>query len=138
RPLAFRLGDVLERRALLPYTTLFRSLDPGPVVAPKSTAVAAAHNQSFAVSSLFTASDPFGDPITTYDFWNRGTGGGHFVSATGQTLAVNQDNYVSAAQLAQTTYQSGSGPDTLWARVSDPSTWQARTTAFTVNEPVDT
>src|SRR2546429_331376 len=36
-------------------------------------------NQSFAVSSLFTASDPFGDAITQYDFWNSGAGGGHFL-----------------------------------------------------------
>ena len=36
-----------------------------------------------------------------------------------QPLGANQDNYVSASQLAQTTYQSGSGADTLWVRVSD-------------------
>ena len=31
----------------------------------------------------------------------------------------NQDVYVSPAQLAQTTYQSGPGTDTIWVRAND-------------------
>jgi hypothetical protein len=36
-----------------------------------------------------------------------------------QVLGASQENLVSASQLSQTTYQSGSGTDTLWVRVSD-------------------
>jgi hypothetical protein len=74
-----------------------------------------------AASTLFTASDPFGDAITEYDFWNSGSGNGHFL-LNGQVLGASQDNYVSASQLTQTTYQSGSGADTLWVRVSEVRT----------------
>jgi hypothetical protein len=76
-------------------------IDTGPTVVPTSTNLSATHNQSFAVSSLFTASDPFNDTITQYDFWDSGTGGGHFV-VNNQTLGANQNNYVTAAQLPQT------------------------------------
>ena len=72
----------------------------GPVVVPVSTNISATHNQSFAVSSLFLASDPFGDAITEYDFWDRGSGGGHFL-LNNQPLGANPDNYISAAQTAQ-------------------------------------
>jgi enterochelin esterase-like enzyme len=116
--------------------TVTAPVDTGPVVAPITTNVSASHNQSFAVSSLFTASDPFGDAITQYDFWNAGTGGGHFL-VNGQALGAKQDNYVSAAQLAQTTYVSGSGADTLWVRVSDGPQWSPWSQGFTVTAPVD-
>ena len=75
---------------------------------PTNTNVSAAHNQSFAASSLFIASDPFNDAITQYDFWNMGTGGGLFL-LNNQVLGASQENLVSASQLSQTTYQSGSG-----------------------------
>jgi hypothetical protein len=90
---------------------------------PVSTNISATHNESFAVSSLLLASDPFGDAITEYDFWDTGTGGGTFPAQQPGARRANQDNYVSAAQLAQTIYQSGSGIDTLRARVSDGSEW---------------
>jgi hypothetical protein len=117
--------------------TVTAPVDTGPVVAPIATNVSATHNQSFAISSLFTASDPFGDAITQYDFWNSGTGGGYF-SLNGQALGAKQDNYVSAAQLARTTYFSGSGADTLWVRVSDGAQWSSWSQRFTVTAPVDT
>jgi hypothetical protein len=117
--------------------TVTAPIDTGPVVVPASTNISATHNQSFAVSSLFLASDPFGDAITEYDFWDTGTGGGHFL-LNNQPLGANQDNYVSATQLAQTTYQSGSGADALWVRVSDESEWSPWSQSFTVTAPVDT
>jgi hypothetical protein len=97
--------------------TVTAPVDTGPVAVPIRTDVSAAHGQSFAASSLFTASDPFGDAITQYDFWNSGSGGGHFL-LDNQALGASAENFISAAQLAQTTYQSGSGADTLWVRVS--------------------
>jgi hypothetical protein len=112
-------------------------VDTGPVVTPASSNVSATHNQSFAASSLFTYSDPFSDPATGYDLWDTGAGGGHFV-LNGTTLGVNQDNYVTAAQLAQTTYQSGSGADTLWVRANDGTQWSPWSSALTVTAPVDT
>src|SRR5258705_7938930 len=47
------------RSTLFPYTTLFRS-------------------QTIAASSLFNVSDPDGDAISTYEFWDSGIGGGEF------------------------------------------------------------
>ena len=84
--------------------------------------------------SLLIASDPFNDPVIQYDFWNMGTGGGHFV-LNNQVLGASQENYVSASQLPQTTYQSGSGTDTLWVRVSDGDQWSAWSPSFTVSDP---
>ena len=87
-------------------------------VTPTSSNVSASNGQVFAASSLFTASDSDGDAITRYDFWDTGGGGGHFV-VSGVSQPTNQDNYVSASQLAQTTFQSGSGSDDLWVRAND-------------------
>src|SRR5262249_59085672 len=78
----------------------------------------------------------FGDAIAQYDFWNSGTGGGHFL-LNNQTLGANQDNYVSSAQLAQTTYVSGSGADMLWVRVSDGAQWAPWSPIGTVDPPAD-
>ena len=43
---------------------------------------------------------------------------------------------VTAAQLASTTFQSGSGSDDLWVRANDGITWGAWK-EFHVNAPVD-
>src|SRR5262249_34609592 len=91
-------------------------VDTRPVVTSVSNINTTA-GQIFAASNLFTASDPFNDPIEQYDFWDTGSGGGHFL-LNNQPLGTNQDNYVSAGQLSQTTYVSGSGTDTLWVRVN--------------------
>ncbi len=45
---------------------------------------------------------------------------------------TNTDIYVTAAQLAQTTYQSGNGTDTLRVRANDGSQWSAWSSSFTV------
>ncbi|MBV9374760.1 MAG: hypothetical protein JO320_06860, partial [Alphaproteobacteria bacterium] len=46
---------------------------------------------------------------------------------------ANGDIYVSAAQLAQTAYQSGNGTDTLWVRAYDGTQWSAWSPSFTVS-----
>ena len=57
-----------------------RPADTAPTVTGSN--VTAAHGQSFAASSLFTARDADGDTITKYSFWDTGNGGGHS-SSTG-------------------------------------------------------
>jgi hypothetical protein len=53
----------------------------------------------------------------------------------GKALGANQDNYVSAAQLAQTTYVAGSGTDTLWVRVGEGTQWSPWSPSFIVSDP---
>ncbi|MBR1201324.1 MULTISPECIES: C2 family cysteine protease [unclassified Bradyrhizobium] len=115
--------------------TVTAPVDTGPVAAVSN--IVAAHGQSYAASSLFTYSDPFNNPATQYDVWDKGTGGGHFV-LNGVALPANQDNYITPAQLASLSYQSGSGIDTLWIRANDGTVWGAWSSPFTVNAPVDT
>src|SRR5205807_1115284 len=122
---------------ILGWDTVTAPIDTGPVVAPTSANVSATHGQSFTASSLFTYADPFGDAATQYDVWDRGSGGGHFV-LNGSALGANQDNVVSAAQLAQLTYQSTSVADTLWVRASDGTQWRPLSSSFTVTAPIDT
>jgi hypothetical protein len=98
--------------------------------------IAAAHGQAFAASSLYTASDPDGDAIATYGFWDTGAGGGHFV-LNGVVQGTNREIDVTAAQLAQLSYQSGVGADTLWVRANDGTSWSAWSSAFTVTGPPD-
>ena len=54
--------------------TVTAPIDRPPVVTVANKT--AAHGQSFAASALFTASDPDGDAITQYDFWDTGAGVG--------------------------------------------------------------
>jgi hypothetical protein len=112
-------------------------MDPGPLVTPLSANVSAIHNQSFAASSLFHYSDPFGDAAVEYDFWNSGIGGAHF-AINGIALGADQDNFIPSAQLTQLTYQSGSGIDSLWFRASDGTEWSPWSNALTVTAPIDT
>src|SRR5205807_1650285 len=108
-------------------------IDTPPMVSASNPNITASPGQVFAASSLFTASDPDGDAITQYDFWDTGGGGGHFL-VNGAAQPTNRDIYVAAAQLAQTTYQSGngSGTDTLWVRANDGTQWSAWSSSFTV------
>jgi hypothetical protein len=114
--------------------TVSPHVDTPPVVSVSS--LTAIHGESFAASSLFSATDFDGDTITQYDFWDTGTGGGHF-ALNGTAKAANQDIIVSAAQLALLSYQSGSGADTLWVKAYDGTQWSAWSAAFTVTAPVD-
>jgi hypothetical protein len=81
-----------------------------------------------------SSSDPFGDAIEQYDFWDTGAGGGHF-TINGRPLAANQNNVVSASQLGQTGYVAGTGIDTLWVRVSEGGQWSPWSSSFTVSDP---
>jgi hypothetical protein len=100
--------------------TLNAPVNHAPTVATNQASVTlGAGVTAMPVSSFFTATDPDqGDTITRYDVWNTGTGGGHFLLGS-QSLGVNQDIQLTAAQFAQLTYQPGSGTDTLWLMASD-------------------
>jgi hypothetical protein len=94
--------------------------DNPPTVATANLKVAG--GQTLLASSLFAASDPDGDTITKYAFWDMGSKGGHFV-LNGVTQPVQAEFDVTAVQLAQLTYQSGSGTDTVWVRANDGTLW---------------
>src|SRR5262249_19235088 len=100
--------------------TVSAPVDPGPTVSASNQI--AAHGQSFAASSLVSASDPFGDQISQYLVWDAGNGGAH-LSVNGVAQASKQNISLTAAQFAQTTYQSGSGTDLLWVQAYDGYTW---------------
>jgi VCBS repeat-containing protein len=108
------------------------SIERSPVVIASN--VTATHNQSFAASSLFSVTDADGDTVTTYDLYDQ-TGNGHFV-VNGVAQAADTVITVTAAQLAQTTYQSGSGADQLYVQASDGTLWSAWQ-GFTVTAPLD-
>ncbi|MGY3482155.1 autotransporter passenger strand-loop-strand repeat protein [Bradyrhizobium sp. USDA 4011] len=114
---------------------------PGPDTAPVVTApnVTAVHGEASALaSSLFTVSDPDGDTMTQYAFWDT-QGNGHFV-VNGVVQATNAEIDVSAANLSQVSYVFGPGgstPDTLWVKANDGSMWSTWT-AFTATPGPDT
>lgn len=109
--------------------------DHAPVVTASD--FSATHNQNIAASSLFADSDADGDAITSFQFWDSTAdpSSGHFVVG-GVTQGANQTIDVTAAQLASTTFQSGSGSDDLWVRANDGTMWSAWK-EFHVNAPVD-
>ncbi len=111
-------------------TTSVITIDRAPVATvtnvtlnPNATTVAAA--------TLLTASDQDNDPIAVYAF--KVTGNGHFF-LNGVVQPNNQEIDVTAAQLAQLTYQSGGGSDSLQVRVSDGTAWSSWQ-SFTVTAP---
>ena len=116
------------------FTSTRRSIDAPVVTASDFTAT---HNQNIAASSLFAMSDADGDAITSYQFWDSTSdpSSGHFVVggvAQGTNVAID----VTAAQLASTTFQSGSGSDDLWVRAYDGTHWRTWK-EFHVNAPID-
>jgi hypothetical protein len=104
--------------------------------------VTKAHLQTYALSSLFTVSDADGDAITRYQLWDS-TGNplsGHFVvNGVAQSAGTLID--ITAAQLAQTSFVTGSVGDTLQIRASDGIAWSAADSAawspFTITVPAN-
>ena len=110
-------------------------VDVAPVVA--ATDFNAAHGQSIAATALFSVTDAELDGIAKYQVWDSTTdpASGHWVVggiAQGANIAID----VTAAQLAGTRFQSGSGSDDLWVRASDGFLW-SDWKEFHVNAPVD-
>jgi serralysin len=112
-------------------TTSQIAVDRAPVVTAANVALSSGLT-NVTVSSLFTASDPDGDAITTYAF--KDTGNGHFV-LNGVAQANNQEIDVTAAQLSLLTYQNAIGTDSLQVRANDGTLWSAWQ-SFSVTGPV--
>ncbi len=111
------------------------ALDTPPTVAPMS--VSAGHGQSLQASALFSVTDAEGDSITKFQFWDStpDRGSGYWV-VDGVAQAVGSAIEVTAAQLALTSFQSGSGTDNLWVRAFDGALWGAWQ-PFSVTAPVN-
>jgi autotransporter-associated beta strand protein len=93
-----------------------------------------------ALSSLITVSDADSDTITEYQLWDgsRDPNSGHFV-VNNVVQAAGTIIDISAAQLGQTTFVTGSLGDSLQIRAFDGISWSAADTAswspFTVSVP---
>ena len=90
---------------------------------------------SVAASALFSYADAENDVAAKYQFYDATTGRGHF-EINGQVQGENQPIDVTAAQLSQTSFQGGSGSDTLYVRVFDGFDW-GTWTSFQFNAPIN-
>ncbi|WP_426442336.1 hypothetical protein [Bradyrhizobium genosp. P] len=97
------------------------SNEKAPVVTASSLNTLA--GQTFAAASLFSVSDPNGNPIVTYALKDT-TGSGHFV-VNGVVQASNTEIDLTSAQLAQTVFLAGSATDQLSVRASDGWQWSS-------------
>lgn len=93
-----------------------------PVVTTPSLTRSA--NQTIALSDLFTVSDADGDIMAKYELWDSTADAqsGHFV-LNSVTQAVNVGIEVSAVQLNQASFVTGSKADSLWVRANDGLVW---------------
>jgi len=84
------------------------------------------HGATLALSSLFSVSDVDSDTMTKYELWDatRDANSGHFViNGTPQAAGTIID--ITAAQLAQTSFVTGSIGDNLQIRAFDGRDWSA-------------
>src|SRR5439155_1005258 len=89
-----------------------------PVVTA-STVTASSLGQVFAATSLFSATDPDGNPITQYYLYDKTVGGGYW-ALNGVAQAAGQALAVSATQLSQVTFHSATtGSDDLLVAAAD-------------------
>jgi len=93
-----------------------------PTVSVHDVSVAA--NASIAASSLVTSvSNPSGDNVDQYVFYDSGSGGGHF-TVNGTVQPSGQYIYVDFSNVANALYVGGSSPgsETLYVAVYDATT----------------
>src|SRR5262249_10535503 len=99
-------------------------------------------NQSLALSGLINVTDADGDAITKYQLWDstRDPASGHWV-VNGVAQAAGTVIDITAAQLAQTSFFTGTVADSLQVRAFDGQAWSAPDTAswapFAVNVPLN-
>ena len=106
-----------------------------PTTAPTVTAAneLQAPNLALAGSSLFSGTAFGGNTITSYEVEDITTDSGHWVF-NGTVEPTNQVIDVTVAQLAQLSFDTGYGSDTLMVRANDGTQWGGFTT-FTVTPP---
>jgi len=100
------------------------AIDNPPVVTTAN--LTEVKNQTLALSNLFTVSDPDGDAITQYQLWEstRDPNAGHFV-VNGVAQAAGTVITITAAQLTQTSFLTGTVNASLQIRASDGTLWSA-------------
>jgi hypothetical protein len=114
--------------------TVTAPVDHAPVVTASD--ISATHRQSFAAASLFSVTDADNDTMAKYEFWDSSDpSAGQFV-VNGTSEPSNQPIDVSAADLANTSFQSGSGTALLWVRANDGMLWSSWV-PFHLNAPAD-
>ena len=90
-----------------------------PVVTPTNRTVS--HSDTLvSASSLLTATDPDGDTVSSYTFYDTGSGGGH-LSLNGVIQSTATVLTYTAAQFAQLGFAPGSASETLYVKASDGS-----------------
>ncbi|HEY5067724.1 MAG TPA: DUF4347 domain-containing protein [Xanthobacteraceae bacterium] len=106
-----------------------------PTTAPTVTAAneLQAPNLALAGSSLFSGTAFGGNTITSYEVEDITTDSGHWVF-NGTVEPTNQVIDVTVAQLAQLSFDTGYGSDTLMVRANDGTQWGSFT-SFTVTPP---
>ena len=92
-----------------------------------------APNLALAGSSLFSGTAFGGNTITSYEVEDTTTDSGHWVF-NGVVEPTNQVIDVTVAQLAQLSFDTGYGSDTLKVRANDGTQWGSFT-SFTVTPP---
>jgi len=133
--MSVRAFDGIDWSAWDSFTLTTRPINHAPIVtAPDFTA---SHNQNIGASSLFSVSDADNDTINNYQFWDSTADptSGHWLVG-GVAQGTNHAIDVTAAQLARTTFQSGSGSDDLWIRANDGLLW-SDWKEFHVNAPAN-
>jgi hypothetical protein len=115
--------------------TVTAPVDTPPVIVASD--LNAAHGQALTAPYLFAAVAGQGEAVTQYQIWDSATdpSSGYFV-LDGQVQNERQSIDVSAADLNNLLFQSGSGSDLLWVRASDGLVWSAWK-SFTVTAPID-
>jgi hypothetical protein len=121
------------------WTQLHADVANHTAVASANT-VSAGRGQSISAASLFSVTDADGDAVTQYQFYENTTAptSGHF-SINGIDQTMQGTINVSASQLAQTTFLTGSATDTLYVRAFDGygwGDWTALHLNVTENAPV--
>jgi hypothetical protein len=112
-------GQILSRGSTFTLNSWLHIYNQAPVLTSPAEKIVLT-GQTIAASSLFSVSDPDGDSITSYTFFDNTPGGGHFV-LNGVTQADGTNITVTAADLANLTYTASSTPgaDLVTVRASD-------------------
>src|SRR5260221_13969060 len=82
--------------------------------------------QALAASSLFTVSDPDGNPISEYQFWETpGAAGSGYFALNGVPQAAGTIIDIPAAELSALTFVTGIVSNALQMRAFDGVNWSA-------------